>query len=492
MFICMGQSRLIRKYNSLAPGDKADRERAKLSLAGRWLLVLSVLLIGVGSCTPEDEVLTREEGVQLFFDRDTVQFDTVFTTVGSTTQWLQVYNPQSKAVNIGSVSLAAPDNSHFRLWLNGEVGTQFQDVRLRGGDSLLLLVEVTVDPQNANLPFIVKDSIRFSTNGNAQYVNLEAWGQDAYFLKRAIIAQDSTFSGERPYVICDSLRVAPGATLTLAAGAQLYFNDGAGLLVDGTLQATGTPDARVVLQHVRQDGDYQDAPGQWQGVLFGTESKNNRLDFAVIRNAVDGIWINSPDNDTIPDITLANTIVENMSGFGVLAAEADVDISNTLISNCASGSFLGLGRAYYRFLHCTLVNEPGSFSREDNEPLLGFNQNFSSSAQLTQDFSLQIINCVVWGALENELLFAPFKPENPINLQLLRTLIKSTDTDSELVEKNFYNQPPQFVAPLEANYHLDSLSPAIDTGVPLGIEQDLDGKPRDAQPDLGTYEYYPE
>ncbi len=469
----------------------SDRED-KITLANWWIPGLIVFLIAGGSCTPEDEMLTREEGVQLFFGQDTVQFDTVFTTVGSTTQWLQVYNPQAKAVSIGSVSLATPDNSSFRLWLNGEVGTQFQDVRLRGGDSLLLLVEVTVDPQNADLPFIVKDSIQFSTNGNVQYVNLEAWGQDAYFLKSEIINQDTTFSSERPYVICDSLRVAPEATLTLAAGARLYFNDGAGLLVDGTLQATGTPDARVVLQHVRRDGAYLNAPGQWLGVFFSTESRNNRLDFSVIRNANVGIAIGASDNDTLPDLTLANTIIENMALYGVFAQEADVDLSNTIISNCASGGFFGLGRAHYHFRHCTLVNEPGSSSRESNEPLLGFDQNNSGPIQLTQKFSLQVINCIVWGALENELLFAPFTNENPVSLELRNTIIKSTDTTPNLVEVNFYNQPPQFVAPLEANYRLDSLSPAIDAGVVLGITQDLDGNPRDAQPDLGAYEFTPE
>ncbi len=332
----MKQLNLIRTNRGLTPGGKA-------TFVSLWLFILSALLMGVGSCTPEDEVLTQGEGVQLLFDRDTVQFDTVFTTVGSTTQWLQVYNPQSKAVNIGSVTLATPENSPFRLRLNGEASTQFQDVRLRGGDSLLLLVEVTVDPENTDLPFIVKDSIRFSTNGNAQYVNLEAWGQDAYFLKSALITQDQTFPGERPYVICDSLRVAPGATLTLAAGAQLYFNDGAGLLVDGTLQAAGTPDARVVLQHVRQDGAYENAPGQWQGVYFGPESKDNRLDFAVIRNAEIGIGIRSPDNDTIPDITLSNTVIEHMSGYGLLALNTDIDAYNTVISNCAAGLVGGLG-----------------------------------------------------------------------------------------------------------------------------------------------------
>ena len=464
----------------------------QVPFAGWGVLGLVILLVAGASCTPEDEVLTREESVQLLFDQDTVQFDTVFTTVGSTTQWLQVYNPQPKAVNIGVVSLASPEKSPFRLLLNGEAGTQFSNVRLRGGDSLLLLVEVTVDPTNTDLPFIVKDSIQFSTNGNVQYVNLEAWGQDAYFLKSAIITQDTTFSGQRPYVICDSLQVAPGATLTLAAGAQLFFNDGAGLLVDGTLQAAGTPDARVVLRHVRQDGDYENAPGQWQGVYFSPTSANNQLDFSVIRNAAIGVTIVSADNDTVPDLRLSNTVIENVSGFGVLAVEADVDVSNTLMSNCASGSFFGAGRAYYRFRHCTLVNEPSSFGREDNEPLLGFDQNFSGPLQLAQSFSLNIINCIVWGALENELLFAPFEPDNPISLRLLKTIIKSTDTTPSLVEANFYNQPPQFEMPTEANYRLDSLSPAINTGVPLGIERDLDSKLRDALPDLGAYEYHPE
>lgn len=487
----MNNLSLIGTGNRLIMDGKANR-RGTRAAGGWWLAGLIVFMIAAASCTPEDEVLTQEEGAQLFFDQDTLQFDTVFTTVGSTTQWLQVYNPQSKEVNIGSVSLATPDDSPFQLLLNGEVGTAFQDVRLRGGDSLLLLVEVTVDPTNTDLPFIVKDSIQFSTNGNVQYVNLEAWGQDAYFLKSEVIAQNTTFLGERPYVISDSLRVAPGATLTLAAGAQLYFNDGAGLLVDGTLQATGTPDARVVLQHVRRDGAYRNAPGQWQGVYFGPTSKDNALDFSVIRNAAIGVTIVSADNDTVPDLGLSNTIIENVSGFGVLAVEADISMSNTLVSNCASGSFLGLGRAYYRFRHCTLVNDPSDFSREDNEPLLAFDQNFSGSTQLTQSFSLNVTNCIVWGALENELLFAPFTAENPVSLGLLNTIIKSTDTTPNLVEANLYNQAPQFVAPLEANYRLDSLSPAIDAGVALGIERDLDGKPRDTQPDLGAYEFTPE
>ena len=454
-----------------------------------WWLVAGCLLLGGAACTPEDENLTYEEGALLAFSQDTVQFDTVFTTVGSTTQWLRVYNPQRNAVNIASIALGANTEgaSPYRMVVNGDPGTQFQDVRLRGGDSLLVLVEVQIDPQDANLPFIVKDSIVFRTNGSVQTVNLEAWGQDAYFLKSQVIMQDTTFLGDRPYVVCDSLWVQPSATLTLAAGTRLYFNDRASLLMDGTLRAEGTPEARVLLQHVRTEGDYENAPGQWQGLLFGPESKDNRLDFAVIRNADVGIGIRSPDNDTVPDIILANTIIENMAGYGVVALNTDVEAYNTVISNCALGLVQGLGVAYYRFRHCSLINAYNNFSRENDHPSLLFVQGFPEQNDLTQTFSLEIVNSIIWGDLDNELQIDKILPGD--RFRLLSTLIKSTDTTASLANINLYNQEPQFVNPRLYNYQLDSLSPAIDAGVAVGIDQDIEGNPRDANPDVGAYEY---
>ena len=450
-----------------------------------WMLsVVGLLLVGL-ACTPEDEIVTGQEGTLLTFSQDTVQFDTVFTTVGSTTQWLRVYNPQRNAVSITSITLGADENSAspFRMVVNGEPGTQFQDVTLRGGDSLLMLVEVTVDPQNANLPFIVRDAITFRTHGNVQDVTLEAWGQDAYFIKSGAVVENTTFTAERPYVICDSLWVLPDATLTLEAGAQLYFGDDAYLLVAGTLQAEGTSDRRVLLQHVRDDGDYENAPGQWQGVFFVPNSQNNQLDFTAIRNANVGVSINSPDSDTIPDITLANTVIENMAVYGVYLQNTDVDVYNTVISNGGLGLIRGVGRGYYRFRHCTFVNERTSFaSREDTLASLSFDVRRQDAP--SQVFSLNILNSIIWGELDNELKVISLSSDR---LKLFNTLVKSTDTAQ--VKTNFYNEAPQFVDSFLYDYRLDSLSPAIDAGGLIGIEKDLAGNPRDANPDLGAYEY---
>ena len=458
--------------------------RRRVLPTGGGLPLLSLLLVGLACCTPEDESFTREEGVLLAFSQDTIQFDTVFTTVGSTTQWLRVYNPLRKAVNITSISLGEEGGtSPYRMVVNGEPGTQFQDVTLRGGDSLLVLVEVTVDPQNANLPFIVKDSIVFRTNGNVQGVKLEAWGQDAYFIKSGAVVENTTFSAGRPYVICDSLWVLSPATLTLEAGAKIYFNDNAYLLIGGTLRAEGVADNQVVFQHVRNDGAYENAPGQWQGVFFAPGSKYNRLDFTTIRNANVGVSISSPDNDTIPDITLANTIIENMAAYGVYAQNTDIDAYNCLISNCALGLVHSFGASYNRLVHCTLVNENTSFSRNELQPALWFDDTLASP-DLSQNYRVEITNSIIWGDFDNELFIIPRRPG--FEREVSYNLIKSVDTT---LVPNLFNKIPDFVAPDFYDYRLDSLSPATDAGVATGIYQDLAGNPRDANPDLGAYEY---
>ncbi len=434
------------------------------------------------ACTPEDEVLTQEADVQLSFERDTIQFDTLFTSVGSTTQRLKVYNRQANAVDITSVSLGGTE-SPFQIIVNGETGEQFQNLRLRGGDSLLLLVDVEIDPKDTDVPFVVRDQIVFRTSGGEQQVVLEAWGQDAYFLSGEIITRNTTFTADRPYVVRDSLWVLPTATLTLAPGTELYFDNRASLLVDGTLRAQGAPDERVVLNHIRNDGNFLDALGQWEGVLFGPESKDNSLNFATIRNANVGVGIASTDNDAIPDVTLANVIIENMAGYGIFTIETDIDLYNTVIINCAQGAIRGIGRAYYRLRHCTILEDDPPYFREDDQPLLAFSPDAESVS--TQEFSLQIINTIVAGYLDQELGLDVPKP-----ILLQNTLVNSLDTSS--ANANLYNQDPMFSGEPGFEYRLDSLSPAVDAGRDIGIPEDIEGNPRDANPDLGAYEFVSE
>jgi hypothetical protein len=105
----------------------------------------------------------------------------VFTTVGSITKRIKVYNDLDEDVRIDEIQLAKSGNSPYRLNIDGEQKDYANDVILRSKDSLHIFVEATIDPNDNNEPLIRTDSIIFSTNGKSQDIDLVAWGQDAHF-----------------------------------------------------------------------------------------------------------------------------------------------------------------------------------------------------------------------------------------------------------------------------------------------------------------------
>ena len=66
---------------------------------------------------------------------------------------------------------------------------------------------------------------------------------------------------------------------------------------------------------------------------------------------------------------------------------------------------------------------------------------------------------------------------------MFRTTLDGLDTLGNII-----NEEPNFMEPAAYNYRLDTLSPAKDNGINIGIDTDLDGNPRDILPDLGSYE----
>ncbi|MEM6844851.1 MAG: choice-of-anchor Q domain-containing protein [Bacteroidota bacterium] len=445
-------------------------------------------LLWFSACTPEEEIFT-DEAVQLRFSQDTIQFDTLFTSRGSTSQLLRVYNPNQNAVTISTVATGRSSESPYTVLLNGVPGQQFENVRLLGGDSLFLIVEVLIDPQDENLPFLEKDSLVFQVNGNQQDVKLIAWGQDAHFHRSWIIAEDTTLRGNRPFVIQDSLWIEPNVTLTLDSGVQFFFDDRAFALVRGTLQAEGTVTAPVVFRNVRTDGFYENSFGQWDGITFTTTSQNNSLTYTLVRNATNGIVINTPDADTIPDLTLANTIIENMSGYGLLAIGSDIEAYNTLIHRCIVGLAYNIGNGHYRYRHCTFYNGGRFYPREEDWISVVFldevpnNSGLATLGVSDHPFYGELTNSIVWGDLADEFLAS-----DP-STRVLANLLKVADTTRS---HNIYNKAPLFVDPIIFQYELDSLSPAINQGVKTSILTDLNSAARDDQPDLGAYEYQTE
>lgn len=71
-----------------------------------------------------------------------------------------------------------------------------------------------------------------------------------------------------PLLLANTTRVAPGATLTLAAGTKLYASEFATLIVDGELNTPGTANQPIIFSTNEQHAANQ----LWNGLVFNSGS----------------------------------------------------------------------------------------------------------------------------------------------------------------------------------------------------------------------------
>src|SRR6185436_8291440 len=338
----------------------------------RILLVL-FLIYNFSSCRKEDDFKT--DAITLDFSEDTIMFDTVFTTIGSTTGYLTVYNNESKAIKISSIRLAKGNASSYRMNVDGVATRNATDVEIGPKDSLFIFIEITIDPTNSNTPFLVTDSILFETNGSLQDVDLVAFGQNAHFftptgnfggIQYSVIpcnANAAVWDSILPYVIYGYAVVDSGCKLTINKGTKVHFYQNSGLWVfqGGTLKVKGSYDQPVIFEGTRLELAYDDVPGQWDRIWinegYGTDS--NVIDWAIIKNGFIGL---QPENlftvfgQNLRKLRVTNTIIKNMSGFGILSRDYTIHGVNDLIFNCGQYAAAFTIGGSYDFLHCTFAN----------------------------------------------------------------------------------------------------------------------------------------
>ena len=80
-------------------------------------------LMGLIAVSCIDDGMTTSSADVLAFSRDTVNFDTVFTDLGTPTARLIVKNPAKKGINISSIRFKDPD-TRFTLNVDGVSGSE--------------------------------------------------------------------------------------------------------------------------------------------------------------------------------------------------------------------------------------------------------------------------------------------------------------------------------------------------------------------------------
>jgi hypothetical protein len=484
----------------------------------RLLLVFSLYASLILTACKKDEFLT-DASAKLEFSTDSILFDTVFTTVGSTTKIFKIFNTHNEPLNISNIRLATGTSSPFRINVDGISGVSMQDVEIMGGDSLYVFVQVTVNPTNVNSPLLIKDSIIFETNGNFQDVKLIAIGQDVYLHKPdhfptnglppysivECVANAATWTNDKPHLIFGYCVVDSACTLTMQAGTRVHLHVGGVLWIykDATLIINGMYSNEVVIQGDRLEPEYKEFPGQWGKIWMMKGSKNNVIDWAVIKNGSIGLQVDSINTAGSPTLKLSNTIVRNMQAAALYGQGAHIWAANCVFANCGQyvAAFNIGGR--YKFEHCTFANywnySPGSSSTSRSTPLLLMNNyyvDYAGTLHIRDLDSCYFSSCTLYGELPEEIgmdttTLAPGLFYYKFNYCLLKT---SRNIPNGYHYQNCYRNVDPGWRDISVNdYNLKSSAVnSIDKGDPfLVIPLDLNSNFRSGVGDLGAYEYVP-
>jgi hypothetical protein len=469
------------------------------------ILILSLIVIVSILACKKDKFFT-ETGANLKFSVDTLQFDTVFTTVGSATQSFKVYNPYNKSIKISSISLAKGDNSFFRLNINGISARRLTDVEMDANDSIYIFVEVKVDPNNSNNPLIVQDSIVFETNETFQDIKLVACGQDVNLINgndaSGTISTNTTWNNTKPYLVINSMLVDSDVVLTISAGTKIYFHHGSRMYVKGTVLANGNTSEPVLFRNDRLEHWYDDVPGQWAGIYFipgkVSGSKDNVLNYCEIINAIIGIQADTTANSN-PTVTLSNSKILNMNAVGILGQGTNILAWNSVIANCGQYAVVLNMGGTYEFHHCTIYNSWQYANRQTPSLILNnYYQDVSGNYQVRELNNALFENCIIYGSLENEIGLDAFNAASIFNFKFRNSLLKISETiatnDISHWENIYKNNLPGLKNPSENDFSLDTLSYSKDKGFD-GINSfyynDIVGTYRFSyglHPDLGAYE----
>lgn len=479
------------------------------------LIVIFFLFIAF-SCKKEDAIID-DPSAQLIFSSDTILFDTVFTTVGSTTKYFTIHNPHNKTLRISKIRLARGGASFFRLNLDGVAGTEFTNIDIPKKDSLFMFIEVTVDPTNQNNPLIIRDSIEFMVNGKLQDVDLEAWGQDAYYHKPTVFPTNGfpnysiicpagstlVWTNDKPHVIYGYAVVDSAGILQMQAGTRVHLHNNAVLWIynQGSLQIQGANGNPVIIQGDRLEPQYSDVPGQWGKIWLSALSKNNTIDWAVIKNGSIGLQADTVDfTSGKPTLSISNSIVKNMSAAALYAQGAIIRGNNCVFANCGQYTAALTIGGLYSFKHCTFANYWSNSNRRDASLLLNnYYVDINNVVQVRHLDSAYFGNCVIYGSEENEILYDSSSFGGNFNVFFEHSLLKidpELKTNSAFHYKNIIKNQgydPGFESISENNYNLTTGSVLINKGnASIGnmYPNDLNGNPRniDAAPDLGAYE----
>lgn len=459
------------------------------------MFLLGLLIATLYSC--EKNNFNNSPNARISLSADTLYFDTVFTSVGSITQSFKVKNNNDQPILFNSIQLMGGQPSAYKININGQPGPIAQQVALAANDSLYIFVSVMVNPTSGSLPFIIADSIQLNYNGLNRYVQLQAYGQNAIFLRNQTISHNTTWNADLPYVILDGIKIDTQATLTIAAGTHIYSGAHAAFLVDGSLQVNGTKDEPVIFTGNRLDEPYANFPASWPGIYLNNSSKNNRITFAEIKNAYQALVAIGPSVNSAPKLILQQSIISNAFSSGLYFINSEVKVNNSLVYNCNYNVLIEYGGSY-NLTNCSMATYSTPYLIHKTPIALLSNYTMQNGITYTDNLQATLNNCIFWSSensMANELVTEK-QGASTFNVVFNNCIYKAETTPSFATFNNcFSNTDPLFdsidVANKIFNFHISNniLAPGLNQGISTVFAKDLADQNRTVGiTDIGCYE----
>ncbi len=365
---------------------------------------IAVIVAGLWACSDDDE-FSISRSAKLTFSRDSVIMDTVFSTVGSRTYDLWVFNRMKQGIRLKSVRLRQGNQTGFRVnvdgsFLDNSLGSVVTDLEVRKGDSIRVFVELTAPENGRQEALQIDDDLVFLLeSGEEQSVALRGFAWDAIPWRDAIITSDSVVASQKPIVVYGGLRVDSLATLTLR-NTTLYFHDKAGLDVYGTVKVENSTLRGDRLDHMFDYLPYDRVSGQWLGVKIHSSSYGNRIVGSEIRSAEYGIVCDSAAYvEGRQRLYMERTVVHNCKGPGLQAFNSILGLLRCQFSNTL-GDCLAVYGGVAVVEQCTLAQfYPFSASRG---AALRFSNSYNDSSYPL--YAMQMKGSIVTGYADDVLM----------------------------------------------------------------------------------------
>lgn len=506
--------------------------RLKVSL----LSTLFLLILWSSSCRKEFEYASSNG--HLSFSKDTVYLDTIFSTIGSSTYSLKVYNDTKDDVVIPSIKLRNGSESYYRLNVDGRGGNNFQDVPLYAQDSLFIFIETTVDlstrPENVML---YTDAIQFDNEFFLQEVELVTLVKDAKFLYPTLDHQGNkttiklytqndgtevwvdgfdltdsqlSFTKEKPYVIYGYASVPEGKQLTIEAGSRLHFHENSGLFIQkgASININGTYsmdqellEGEVIFEGDRLEPAFSNIPGQWGAVWISNGSIDNNINHLTIKNAEIGIYVEGNGASQASTLNINNSQIHNSTIHNLWAKSATITAENIVLGSSGNSSlYCNLGGSY-DFTHATIANYWSNGFRSGRTLRIDNHNTYETNNGLDL-IQANFKNSIIDGNSSSELSLTT-NGENQFNYSFQNCFIKFSDLNQQLEDDELYNFQneaykdiiingnPDYFDPKNYDFRVGLDSDVINQGDTSFAEQvplDIRNIDRTVAPDLGAYQ----